>query len=118
MTVSSQHFLVEVSPAALGFLRSRAEQITQRQAIAAQRDVEIARIQSFAAVMLAAIDGARATRDVLILNVSACMKDAIAAGSNEVALELARVLGELGRISADVSEGYVRLTQRSGIQQS
>ena len=115
---SSRQFILELSPSAVSFFRARAEQVTQRHAITAQRDVELEKIRGFAVVMLAAIAGARETRAILIESVAAGMNAAIATGNTEVALELARVLGDLGRISADITEGYIKLTGRGGVHQS
>jgi hypothetical protein len=99
-----------VSPALVDYLKVREAELTKRQAIAAQRNVEIEKIRNYTQMMLAAIDGTVSSREILITAVSSGMKDALQANNTEVAMELAKILSGLGNMANSVVEGYKALT--------
>lgn len=102
----------------LDFLREREIELTRRRELEIRRDVEVAKIRNFAQIVIAAINGARETRAVLIGALSEGIRDAIAAGNTEVALELSRLLGGLGSLSDSISRGLAATSGRRSIEQA
>lgn len=109
---------LELSAIALDYLRTREMELTRRAEIAAARDVQIEKIRNFAQIMIAAVNGAGQTRDALIAATSEGIRDAIAAGNSEVALELSRVLASLGSLSETISLGFAAVSGRRSIEQA
>jgi hypothetical protein len=102
-----------VSPALIDYLKVRESELTKREAIAAQRDVEIERIRNYTQMMLAAIEGTVSSRESLIASVSSLIKDALQLNNTEAAMELAKILVSLGNMTNSVVEGYKALTGRT-----
>lgn len=118
MKKSAADMVVELSPGVVDYLKVRDGELTRRIQIVAERDVAIARVENFAAIMLAAIEQQGASRTILIEATSTAMRDAIQYGNTEVALELAKVLAQFGNITATVADEYVKLTGRPPLIQS